>query len=275
MPRFTTDDFRRVERRALGRFWLRGTATSRSIVALGVVSLGAVGISLLVQSQGDAQPTEANPSDLEPVVLALGDEARGAGARGNNPPRRGNRPERKVLDAVEAKMPPGASVAERRRWRGQREQLTDRSIRSNPARVSMNMRATRYSRNATAAELAAYLDRVEPSRIHDVLSEAEGNPELMPSGSTFSQVAPGEAVTLAVTAPPRSPVTFVSYDLGAFQNGLTTITVLSNARGRAEAMLTATPGTTGNVTVAAASPVASGQVSFLVEVEEPAALDAE
>ena len=66
------------------------------------------------------------------------------------------------------------------------------------------------------------------------------------------------------------PVTFTSFDLGVFDKSqLTTVTVQADGRGVAEAVFTAPPGTVDDVRIMAASPVTTGQVRFVVNVQWP------
>ena len=73
-------------------------------------------------------------------------------------------------------------------------------------------------------------------------------------------------VRLSVTGEPLSPVTFTSFDRGAFENNLTSITVLADAAGAASVRFTATAGTIEDVNILSASPRTVGQVSFRVTV---------
>ncbi|HUY35193.1 MAG TPA: hypothetical protein VMV69_20780 [Pirellulales bacterium] len=56
---------------------------------------------------------------------------------------------------------------------------------------------------------------------------------------------------------------------GAFENQLTSITVQADAQGMAEAKFLATAGTIANIHILAASPLASGQARFIVNVAPP------
>ena len=66
---------------------------------------------------------------------------------------------------------------------------------------------------------------------------------------------------------PHAPVTFTSFDGGAFQNLLTSITVQADERGLASAQMTGTTGVLGDVHILAGSPVDSGQARFVVNVK--------
>ena len=65
-------------------------------------------------------------------------------------------------------------------------------------------------------------------------------------------------------------MTFTSADLGRFENQLTSITVAADASGVAKVKFTASPGTINTVRILSGSPLATGQVEFVVQVEPPA-----
>jgi len=66
--------------------------------------------------------------------------------------------------------------------------------------------------------------------------------------------------------PLGAPVTFTSFDCGAFSNLLTSITVTADTDGVATATFLATPGTLNETNILAASPLCSGQVNFSVTI---------
>lgn len=119
-----------------------------------------------------------------------------------------------------------------------------------------------------------YLNTIEPGRVFQAAQPAQGVPRLRPLGATRQRMAQGSSVSLRVTAPPNMPVTFTSFDAGAFENQLASTTVAANEAGVAEARFTATPGVVGRVNILAASPVASGQSRFVVNVSRPASAPA-
>jgi len=67
---------------------------------------------------------------------------------------------------------------------------------------------------------------------------------------------------LAVQAVANPPLAFSPLDVGAFEKRLTSISVRTDAKGVGRAKFTATEGTTGDVNVLAACPLAGGQVHF-------------
>jgi hypothetical protein len=142
--------------------------------------------------------------------------------------------------------------------------------RSHPERLNPMIAPAPFDRARYVADPASYLQTVEPGR---VFQTAQPAPEvrrierLTPSSPTVVQ---GESLRLAVRAEPGMPVTFTSFDLGIFaENQLTSLTVAADADGQAAATLQATPGTIGDISILAASPVTSGQLRFIVTVERP------
>lgn len=73
-------------------------------------------------------------------------------------------------------------------------------------------------------------------------------------------------MTLKVKVIPNAPVTFTSFDAGAFENELTSITVMADKTGTARTSFTATGGAVGEVQILAGSPLTAGQAQFLVNV---------
>ncbi|MFG0262019.1 MAG: hypothetical protein ACF788_06485, partial [Novipirellula sp. JB048] len=82
----------------------------------------------------------------------------------------------------------------------------------------------------------------------------------------YQEIKQGESVRLEVSAPAGAPVTFTSLDLGQFENQLTSITTVANEQGVAQTAFTGTAGTIQNINILAGSPMASGNVSFVVYV---------
>lgn len=136
-------------------------------------------------------------------------------------------------------------------------------------RVSALLPATPYDPEAFRADPESYLSVVEPGRAFQVAQAEPGTPALASLSDHYSEVRQGEAVELAVAAPPGSPVSFTSLDLGQFDNGLTATSVRADEEGRAAATFVATPGTLNDVDIVAGSPEASGVVRFIVHVLPP------
>jgi len=138
-----------------------------------------------------------------------------------------------------------------------------------PERVSPLIRPRRFDRKAYERSPEAYLRRVEPGRVFQSAQPGPGVVRIRSVGRTTFRVGQGEVVRLRVQAVPGAPVTFTSFDLGAFENELPSITVRADRRGVAEARFRGTPGTYDRVNILAASPMTSGRVRFCVYVELP------
>jgi hypothetical protein len=124
---------------------------------------------------------------------------------------------------------------------------------------------------AYQADPNAYLNEIAPARVFQAAQPGPKVPQLQPVGGTHHQVKQGDSATLQVRALPGAPVTFTSFDMGEFENRLTSITVKASEEGVAQAKLKGTPGTYNWVNILAASPLSSGQVKFAVFVELPQA----
>ena len=116
---------------------------------------------------------------------------------------------------------------------------------------------------------ASYLRTPEPGRVFTPAQPAPGTPRIRLACNPYAQINQGESIVLRVQGVPGMPVTFTSFDLGEFENRLTTITVEADESGFAHAPFTAPPGTFGPVRIMAASPVTSGQVRLTVNVAVP------
>jgi hypothetical protein len=105
-----------------------------------------------------------------------------------------------------------------------------------------------------------------------VFSSAQPDSDTIPirsQGSRLFRLQQGESSKLIVQTLPFAPVTFTSFRLGQFENKLSTITVVADKDGVAQAVFTATTGSILEIPVLAASPVNSGQVRFVVSVKPP------
>jgi hypothetical protein len=113
----------------------------------------------------------------------------------------------------------------------------------------------------------AYLSVVEPARIWQSAQPSKDVPQLKRVSERNHKIAQGESVRLQVRTQPNAPVSFFSFDMGAFQNRLAMITVAADDTGIASADFNGTPGTTKSVNILASSPLASGNLEFRVFVE--------
>ena len=143
-----------------------------------------------------------------------------------------------------------------------------------PERLTPSVLPAPFDLAAYESDPDAYLNTPEPGRVWQPAQPGSSVPRIIAAGPRYHEIAGGESVPLEVEVPPRMPVTFTSFDLGEFQNRLTTITVAANDGGAAVGRFTASSGTVNYVTILAASPVTSGQIQFVVNVLPPRGADA-
>jgi hypothetical protein len=139
--------------------------------------------------------------------------------------------------------------------------------RKNPRAFSSFEMANEFDLEAFKSDPDAYLNEIEPSRVFSPAQPGEGVSVLSSAGPSYHQVVQGESVILAVQAVEGAPVSLTSFDLGSFENELTSITVKADENGVARAKFTATGGTINEVKILAASPMTTGQVKFTVNVQ--------
>lgn len=135
-----------------------------------------------------------------------------------------------------------------------------------PERLSLMIPPKPFDPAAFARDPQAYLDVVEPGRVFQTAQPAAGVPHLEPVGATAARLASGASTTLAVRTAPGAPVSWAALDLGSFANQLNATTVRADEHGVARVAFTATPGASHTLRVLAGSPLASGQITFVVDV---------
>lgn len=139
---------------------------------------------------------------------------------------------------------------------------------THPERVTPLFEPETFDLRTFSAQPQRYLNTVEPGRVWQVAQPGDNVPRIASLSSLTQAVDPGESVVLKVKVPAGMPVTFTSFDLGAFENQLTSISVKADAEGIAQAAFTASSGTIGTVNILAASPVTSGQLRYMVYIAE-------
>ncbi|QDV42556.1 hypothetical protein Enr13x_24040 [Stieleria neptunia] len=135
-----------------------------------------------------------------------------------------------------------------------------------PERLTPNILPAPFDEDAYMRNPQAYLDIAEPGRVYQSAQPGLNVKSVGPVGRNRHTIKQLESVRLKVKAAPNYPVTFTSFDLGAFENKLPTITVAAGEDGIASAEFTGTEGTVNDVTILAASPMASGRVHFVVTI---------
>jgi hypothetical protein len=141
-----------------------------------------------------------------------------------------------------------------------------------PERLSPVFAPTPFDAHAFAQNPQAYLSIIEPGRVFITAQPGPGIPVLTAESPLEQRVVQGEAIELVVRTAASAPVSFTSLDLGIFvENTLAAISVQADAQGIARVHLRAAPGTVGEVSTLAGSPLAAGQVRFLMIVDLPPA----
>ena len=138
-----------------------------------------------------------------------------------------------------------------------------------PERINPLFKPRPFDLESFQRDPLPYLEMVEPGRVWQSAQPAEGVPVVSAESSMYLQVVQGESARLSVRVPSGAPVTFTNFDSGEFENRLGSITKQASAEGIATATLTAISGVVGDVRILASSPLASGQVEFLVKVSLP------
>jgi hypothetical protein len=138
-----------------------------------------------------------------------------------------------------------------------------------PERRSAMILPQPFDHAAWIKDPQAYLDICEPGRVFQPAQPGKDIRPLSARSPQYIEVGSGDATELSVQAVPGVPVTFTSFDLGSFSNGLTSLTVRADDQGVARARFV-TVGTVNDCNILAASPLCSGQVPFMVFVPPPA-----
>ncbi|MFO0979067.1 MAG: hypothetical protein U0996_21840 [Planctomycetaceae bacterium] len=136
-----------------------------------------------------------------------------------------------------------------------------------PERFSSFVQPPAFDRAAWEKDPDAYLAIVEPGRVYQSAEPGSDVQVIQAISGQFQRVKQGDQIPLVVKAAPNAPVTFTSFDLGHFENQLTSTTVRTNADGEARVLFTAGKGTIDDIEILAASPLTTGQVRFVVNVK--------
>ena len=231
---------------------------NRSWIALASVGI-LVGVGLLLTQQmiASAEAETSAAADAAGLIAAADDPAAPGIERAAPPLKRQWQGARRVdqVDHPQARAAVDAAREDHNRYR-----LTEAVDPPRFDEAELKRRGEGY--------LADYLKETAPGRVYQVKEPGRGVPALVEVGPLDLELPEDGAVRLRVRAAPEAPVTFATQDLGVFDNGLTSITVLADRRGLAAVRFNATPNLSGRVTVMAGSPVCSDTVAFdLVVVE--------
>jgi hypothetical protein len=247
----------------------------RPALFISILLLAAVGLGWLLYSRWSNRPGEAGKA---PGVTRIKD----------NPDRLKSGPDYKPIEpilgtdktkpagqdaAAVQKPPPEMDYGMTEPVRGDLNPQT-RSVveavqtKSHPERLSPLIPPKTFDPVAYKQSPKAYLDVVEPGRVFQTANPGKDVPSIVATSPLYQEVVQGKSVKLRVKAVPRMPCSFTSFDLGHFHNQLTSVTVEADDQGIAEASFFGAPGTINEVKILASSPVASGQIRFIVFVKK-------
>ena len=139
---------------------------------------------------------------------------------------------------------------------------------NHPERLSPLVQPKPFDREAFEKDPKTYLQVIEPGRVFQSLNPDKGVTSIQIVSEAFVTIQQKEQTVLKVKALPLMPVTFTSFDLGAFQNKLTSITVQADSLGLATATFIATEGTIADCNILASCPVTSGRIKFIVNIQK-------
>lgn len=140
---------------------------------------------------------------------------------------------------------------------------------SHPERRSLLNPPAPFDLAAFTADPEPYLAVAEPGRVFQSAEPGPEVPDIVPQPMALRSLATGETQTLAVQVQPGAPVSWYCLEGGIFtESDLNAITVRANADGVAQVTYLATPGTSGDALVLAASPLHQGQAKFFLHVTE-------
>ena len=144
---------------------------------------------------------------------------------------------------------------------------------THPERLSALVEPPPFDRqrwlSGDAAFIATYLQESQPGRVFQPAQPGAAVPKLRFASAPGVVIAQGATCGLSVEAPVGAPVSFAVMDGGVFGNQLAAQTVRAGDDGRAMVLYTATAGVIEDVSILAASPLASGQLRFRIHVTDP------
>lgn len=138
--------------------------------------------------------------------------------------------------------------------------------KNNSGAISITGKREKFDLDRYKTEPSYYLDSVEPGRAFDAAQPGPGVNRLERVGKSSIRTEQSETVTLSVQSQNGMPVSFLVTDGGAFQNGLSFITVKAGADGIASTEFTPGSGVINQTRIRAASPVNSGTLQWNVNV---------
>ena len=135
-----------------------------------------------------------------------------------------------------------------------------------PERLSPLIQPKPFDRAKFEKDPQAYLNVIEPGRVFQSKNPDNEVVIIQRISEPFVTIQQNDKTILKVKALPQMPVTFTSFDLGAFQNQLTSITVQADKDGFAQATFIGTEGTLADCNILASCPETSGRIKFVISV---------
>lgn len=135
-----------------------------------------------------------------------------------------------------------------------------------PERLSPLVQPKPFDKVQFEKDPKAYLDVIEPGRVFQSKNPGVGVMAIQRISEAFVTIPQNDKTVLKVKVLPHMPVSFTSFDLGSFQNKLTSITVQADKDGFAEATFIASEGTIADSNILCSCPETSGRVKFVVTI---------
>ena len=135
-----------------------------------------------------------------------------------------------------------------------------------PERLSPLIQPKLFDRAQFEKDPQAYLNVIEPGRVFQSKNPDAGVVAIQRISEAFVTITQNEKTVLKVKGLPNLPVSFTSFDLGAFQNKLTAITVQADKDGIAEATFIGTEGTIADCNILCSCPETSGRIKFVITI---------
>jgi hypothetical protein len=249
----------------------------RPILLISILLLAAIGLGLFIYSRWSGSPT-GDSSTHSGTTRAKDDPNRiksGPNYKPIEPILGTEGAKEKPKETTDAQKPPpemdyGMTQPVRGDLNPQTKSIVEAvQTKSHPERLSPLIPPKPFDPVAYKQNPKSYLEIVEPGRVFQTANPGKDIPAIVAMSPPYQEVIQGKSVKLLAKAVPGMPCTFTSFDLGHFQNQLTSVTVAANEQGVAEADFFGAPGTINEVKILASCPVASGQIRFIVNVKKP------
>ena len=117
-----------------------------------------------------------------------------------------------------------------------------------PERLSVLVQPKPFDLAAFTKDPQTYLSVIEPARVFQTAQPSKESPAIQRISAMGPTIKQGSSTILQVKVLPNMPATFTTFDLGRFENDLTTITVQANSEGLASCTFTDSVGPLAELT---------------------------